>query len=84
LNYKVAITDYYYPDLNEEKKVFQNIGIKIIDCNGKCRTEEDVIEYTKNADAIITQFVPIAKRVINNLSMHGVVNIAEKSGLLKV
>ena len=68
MNYKVVITDYYYPDLNEEKKVFQNTGIKIIDCNGKCKTEEDVIKYTKNADAIITQFVPITKRVIDNLN----------------
>jgi len=68
LNYKVVITDHYYPDLNEEKKVFQNTGIKIIDCNGKCKTEEDVIRYTKNADAIITQFVSITKRVIDNLN----------------
>lgn len=68
MNYKVVITDYYYPDLNEEKKVFQNTGIKIIDYNGKCRNEEDVIECTKNADAIITQFVPITKRVIDNLN----------------
>lgn len=68
MNYKVVITDHYYPDLNEEKKVFQNTGIKIIDCNGKCKTEEDVIRYTKNADAIITQFVSITKRVIDNLN----------------
>jgi len=68
LNYKVVITDYYYPDLNEEKKVFNGTGIKIVDCNGKCKTEEDVIKYTKDADAIITQFVPITKKVIDNLN----------------
>jgi len=67
MSYKVVITDYY-PDLNEEKKVFQNTGIKIIDCKGKCRTEENVIKYTKNADAIIRQFVAITKRVIDNLN----------------
>ncbi|MBA7475854.1 C-terminal binding protein [Candidatus Atribacteria bacterium 1244-E10-H5-B2] len=65
--YKVIITDYYYPNLNEERKVFEGTGIEIIDCKGKCKNEEDVIRYTKNADAIITQFVPITKEVIGNL-----------------
>lgn len=66
--YKVVITDYYYPNLDEERKVFKNTGIEIIDCKGKCNNEEDVIKYTKNADAIITQFVPITKKVIGNLA----------------
>lgn len=66
--YKVVITDYYYPNLDEERKVFKNTGIEIIDCKGKCNNEEDVIKYTKNADAIITQFVPITKKVIGNLT----------------
>lgn len=66
--YKVVITDYYYPNLDEERKVFKNTGIEIIDCKGKCNNEEDVIRYTKNADAIITQFVPITKKVIGNLT----------------
>ena len=66
--YKVVITDYYYPNLDEERKVFKNTGIEIIDCKGKCNNEEDVIKYTKNVDAIITQFVPITKKVIGNLT----------------
>jgi D-3-phosphoglycerate dehydrogenase len=65
--YKVVITDYYYPNLDEERKVFKASGIEIVDCKGKCKSEEDVIKYTRNADAIITQFVPITKKVIDNL-----------------
>jgi len=34
----------------------------MIDCNGKCRTEEDVIKYTKNTEAIITQFISITTK----------------------
>lgn len=64
---KVVITDYYYPDLEEEKKVFNDTNIRIVDCNGRCNTEENVIAYAKDADAIITQFVPITKKIINNL-----------------
>lgn len=67
MSYKVVITDYYYPNLNEERKVFKDNNIELVDCNGKCKTEEDTIKYTKNADAIITQFVPITKNIIDNL-----------------
>jgi len=63
----VVITDYYYPNLKEEKKVFEGTDIQIIDCNGKCINEKDVINYTKNADAILTQFVPITRNIIRNL-----------------
>jgi len=68
MGYKVVVTDYYYPNLDEERKVFKDSGIEIIDCKGKCKSEEDVIKYTKNADAIITQFVPITKNIIDNLN----------------
>lgn len=66
--YKVIITDYYYPNLNEERKVFANTGIEIVDCNGQCKSEDDVIAHTKDADAIVCQFVPIRRRVIENLN----------------
>lgn len=68
MGFKVVITDYYYPNLDEEKKVFADSGIEIIDCNGKLQTEEQVMALTKDADAIITQFTPITKRVIDNLT----------------
>lgn len=68
MRHKVVITDYYYPNLNEERKVFAGTGIEIIDCNGKCKSEDDVIALTKDADAIICQFVPISRRVIENLN----------------
>ena len=36
--YKVLITDYYYPDLEQERGVFQGTDIDIFDANGKCTT----------------------------------------------
>jgi D-3-phosphoglycerate dehydrogenase / 2-oxoglutarate reductase len=65
--FKVVITDYYYPTLNEERRVFENTGIEIVDCNGKCGDEQQVIEYAKDADAVITHFVPITRRIIERL-----------------
>lgn len=65
--YKVLITDYYYPSLNEETKVFADTGIDILDANGKCQNENDVINYGREADALIVQFVPINRKIIENL-----------------
>jgi D-3-phosphoglycerate dehydrogenase / 2-oxoglutarate reductase len=67
MSYKVLITDYYYPTLNEEKKVFTDTGIDIVDGKGICNNEDDVIYYGKDADALIIQFVPITRRIIENL-----------------
>jgi D-3-phosphoglycerate dehydrogenase len=65
--YQVVITDYYYPTLDEERKVLAETGIEIVDCNGKCKTEDDVIRYAKDADALIVQFTPITRKIIENL-----------------
>ena len=67
MSYSVVVTDYYYPTLAEERKVFAGTGIDIADCNGKCVDEANVIECTRDADAVITQFVPITRRVIESL-----------------
>jgi D-3-phosphoglycerate dehydrogenase len=66
--FKVVITDYYYPSLTEERQVFADTGIEIVDCNEKCRTEDDVIKYARDADALIVQFVPITRKIIESLS----------------
>jgi D-3-phosphoglycerate dehydrogenase len=66
--HKVLITDYYYPTLDEERRVFEGTGIEICDGSGRCNTADDVIALGRDADAIITQFVPITARVIGELS----------------
>jgi D-3-phosphoglycerate dehydrogenase len=65
--YKVVVTDYNYPNLEEEEEVFKGTNIEIFDANGKCRTEDDVLALTRDADAIITQFVPITRNIIKEL-----------------
>jgi D-3-phosphoglycerate dehydrogenase len=65
--YKVVITDHCYPSLSKEQQIFTDSGIELVDCNGKCQTEVDVIKYAKDVDALIVQFVPITRRIIENL-----------------
>ncbi len=67
MSFNVLITDYNYPNLKEEKEVFFGLPINIIDGNGRCLKEEDVINYSRDVDAIISQFVPITKKIIDSL-----------------
>ncbi len=65
---KVVITDYYYPTLIEEQRVFANTGIEIVDGNGRCTGEDDILALARDADALIVQFVRISRRVIEGLT----------------
>ncbi len=65
--HKVLITDYYYPTLDEERRVLAGTGIEIVDGNGRCGSPEAVVALGSDADAIITQFVPITRAILERL-----------------
>ena len=60
---KVAVTDYTFDNLDIEKKILEPLGCEII--GRQCRTEEELIDLTTDADCVITQFAPITASVIN-------------------
>ena len=63
--FKVVICDYYYESLQQEKQVFSQLDIDLRDYH--CKTEEEVIAVASDCDALICQFAPITRRVIENL-----------------
>ena len=71
--YKIVITDYYYPDINEEYNVFKRLGnnVEIVDCTkiapGGIKEPEEIIKYVKDADALIVQFAKIDADVISSM-----------------
>jgi D-3-phosphoglycerate dehydrogenase / 2-oxoglutarate reductase len=71
--YKIVISDYYYPNLDNEHKVFERLGegLKIIDCTkiipGGAKTPEQLVPYVKDADALIVQFAHITSDVIEHM-----------------
>jgi D-3-phosphoglycerate dehydrogenase len=70
--YKIVFTDYYYPNNNMEVKILKQLGdVEIVDCTkiekGGIKEEDKIIEYAKDADAIILQFAKISKKVLNHL-----------------
>ena len=70
--YKIVFTDYYYPNNNMEVKILKRLGdVEIVDCTkiekGGIKGEDKIIEYVKDADAIILQFAKISKKVLDRL-----------------
>ncbi len=63
--FKVLVTDYEYETFAPEKEVLDKLGLELT--FAQCRTEDDVIEAAKDADALINQYAPISRRVIEKL-----------------
>ncbi|MCY9670374.1 C-terminal binding protein [Paenibacillus alginolyticus] len=60
--WKVVVTDWEYEDLSYEKEVLHHDKIEFIPA--QCRTEEEVIDACRSADALINQYAPISAKVI--------------------
>lgn len=65
--FKVVITDYEYKDLGIEQEILRQLDDIEWVTSFQCRTEEEVIEAAKDADAILNQYAPITEKVINRL-----------------
>ncbi|PZE20602.1 C-terminal binding protein [Paenibacillus xerothermodurans] len=64
--WKVVVTDWEYADLRfEEKVLLAHEGVELVPA--QCRTEDDVIEVCRDADALINQYAPISRKVIEAL-----------------
>jgi D-3-phosphoglycerate dehydrogenase len=64
--FKVVISDYYYESLEQEKREMETAGAELLDYH--CKTEDEVIEAAQGCDALICQFAPITRRVIETLT----------------
>jgi D-3-phosphoglycerate dehydrogenase len=62
----VAVTDYGFPNLDEEKKVLEPLGFEFI--TGQCKNPQEVLRLCRNADAILTQWSPVNAEVIAGLT----------------
>jgi D-3-phosphoglycerate dehydrogenase / 2-oxoglutarate reductase len=64
--FKVVITDYEFEHLTYERQVLEDPRIKVEAY--QCKTEDEVIEVCRDADAIICQYAPMTEKVINQLT----------------
>ena len=69
---KIVFTDYYYPDIEQEKKLLGRLpDVELLDCTklipGGAKDEESILAHAADADALIVQFARITRRVIMGL-----------------
>ena len=63
---KVVVTDFDWPSwMDPEKEILREINPEFV--VSSCTTEDDVISIARDADAIINEFAPITRRVIEAL-----------------
>lgn len=63
--FKVVVTDFEYDTFAPEQEVLDKLGIELT--FAQCKTEEDVIAACKDADALLNQYAPISRKVIEQL-----------------
>ncbi len=59
---KVVVTDYAFPDLNTEQQILTAAGCDV--AGRQCKTEAELIDLCRDADAVITQFARVNASVI--------------------
>ncbi len=62
--FKVVITDYWYETLDMEKAELSKLGGVELSAN-QCKEEDALVDLVQDADAVIVQFAPITKKVID-------------------
>ena len=63
--FKILITDPYHQNFHIEKEILAEINAEVN--IGHCKTEEDVIKIGSNMDGLLVSYIPIGKKVIENL-----------------
>lgn len=63
--YRVAITDSEYGSHEPEWAVLSKLDVELV--KFQCRTEDDVIKNCRDADALLNQYAPITRKVIDHL-----------------
>lgn len=65
IKFKVAVTDYVFPNLEIERQELKKIGADLIESTGS--DEENIIEVAKDADAILNCYAELTPKVIESL-----------------
>jgi D-3-phosphoglycerate dehydrogenase len=59
----VVITDYDYDDVDIERAIIEDAGFGLT--AAQCKTEDDVIDVARNADAVIAQYAHVYAKAID-------------------
>jgi D-3-phosphoglycerate dehydrogenase len=62
----VAITDYVFPSLEPEQRALAPLGVELRP--SQCKSEEEIIDLAREADAVLNCYAKMTARVIENLN----------------
>ncbi len=62
---KVVITDFEYPNVDQETKIITEFGAQLKACH--LMTEEEIIGAVRDADAVIVQYAVITRKIIDHM-----------------
>ncbi|PRO66546.1 C-terminal binding protein [Alkalicoccus urumqiensis] len=65
MSWNIVVTDYNYDTFAPEEAVFREAGMELQ--LRQCRTEDEVIEQCREADAVLNQYAPLTRRVLEAL-----------------
>jgi D-3-phosphoglycerate dehydrogenase len=66
MSFIVAITDYVFPSLEPEQRVLAPVGVALRP--SQCKSEEEIIDLAREADAVLNCYAKMTARVIENLN----------------
>lgn len=64
---KVIITDYGFPHVDLEREIITSVGAEFATIQPICKTEDDIIRTCGDADALLVQWAPVTRRVLEAL-----------------
>src|SRR5262249_5647067 len=62
----VVIADYDYGDVAVERAIIEGAGLQLT--AAQCKSEDDVIDVARDADAIIAQYATVGEKAISALT----------------
>lgn len=62
---RVVITDHGFADIDYERTALEKLGYDVI--TGQCKNEDEVLSLSETADALLVQWAPVTKKVIEKL-----------------
>ena len=65
MSFVVAVTDYVFASLEPEQRVLAPLGVELRP--RQCQSEEEIIELTEGADAVLNCYAKLTARVIEQL-----------------
>ncbi len=66
VSFKVVYTDYGFENVETERSLIEAAGGRLVEAS--CSSIEEVIEACKDADAVLVQWAPLPKEVIDSLN----------------